>query len=405
MMVFWVLVAVLVFLGGCFILLPMLIWQRRTPSDDVQSRDQVNFVLYRERLHELKDEHQSGYLDASDYAVRKQDLEKQLLGDVDITSSGFENSFRKTSFVIPVLLCVSLMVAVVFLYFRWGSSDELGLAIALNQPFAEQSMEQLTGKLERVLSRQPENYQGYYLLGRSYVTMGRFQDAATAFKHVVSLVGDDPEPLAQYAQALFLAQDNQITPQIEDLIERTLAVQSNNVTALGLKGIVSFENQRFGDAINTWSSLLAMTEESQSRSALALGIAKARMMLEQKKPIIVDIATSAFSGLTVRVALSDELKSLPASTRVFIFARASDGPAMPLAVVPVTIGDLPKTVLLNDAMAMMSELKLSGFSKVDVIARVSKSGDVSTSDYEASVKGVDVSSRKRVEIELVGEAG
>ncbi|MCK5894952.1 MAG: c-type cytochrome biogenesis protein CcmI [Endozoicomonadaceae bacterium] len=405
MMVFWVLVAALVFVGVCFILLPMLIWQRRTPFNDVQSREQMNLVLYRERLNELEDEHQSGCLEASDYALRKQDIEKQLLGDVDMTSPGLENSSRKTSFVMPVVLCVSLMVAVVSLYLRWGSSDELSLTIALNQSSAEQSMEQLTGKLERVLSRQPENYQGYYLLGRSYMTMGRFQDAAAAFKHVVSLVGDDPEPLSQYAQALFLAQNHRITPQLEGLVERTLAVQSNNVTALGLKGIASFENKRFGDAINVWSSLLAVTETPESRSALELGIAKARMMLEQEKPVTVDIATPAFSGLTVRVALSDELKRLPASTRVFIFARASDGPAMPLAVVPVTIGDLPKTVLLNDAMAMMPALKLSGFSKVDVIARVSKSGDVSTSDYEASVKGVEVSSRKRVELELVGEAG
>ncbi len=404
MTVFWGLVAALLLLATCFILVPVLIWRKRPPVEGLQSREQANLALFRERLSELDEQRQRGDIDAQRYEQLKQEAETSLLGDVDDVAESTQAS-GKAGWMMPLALCVSMAVVSVFLYLRWGASDELSLAAALNQPSPEQSIEQLTGKLERVLERQPDNYQGYYLLGRSYMTMGRFQDAVEAFARVVKLVGDDPEPLSQYAQALFLAQNNRVTPQVEDLVDRTLAVQPDNVTALGLKGIVSFENKQYRDAIKAWESLLEVTPDPQSRAALTSGIAQARAMLGETPKQVKQEVKAPEAGLEVRVVLSDQLKTLPPSTRVFIFARASDGPPMPLAVAPVTVGELPKTVLLNDAMAMMPELKLSGFEKVDVVARVSKSGDVRKADYEALVKGVEVSARKTVELEIDGGAG
>ena len=201
------------------------------------------------------------------------------------------------------------------MYLYWGASDELGLVTALDQLSPEQSIEQLTDKLERVLDRQPDNYQGYYLLGRSYMSMGRFQDAADAFAHVVTLTEDDPEPLSQYAQALFLAQDSQVTPQIEELVDRTLTLQPDNVTALGLKGVISFENKQYRDAIKAWEPLLAEARDPQARAALASGIAQARAMLgdapEEPEPASTGLREeAASSGLKVHVALSNPVESI-----------------------------------------------------------------------------------------------
>ncbi|GAA4652303.1 c-type cytochrome biogenesis protein CcmI [Kistimonas scapharcae] len=405
MTVFWGLVVTLLLLAACFILVPLLIWRKRPPVDELQSREEANLGLYRERLSELDEQLQRGDIDTQRFEQLKQEAETTLLGDVDDVVESVQLS-SKAGWAMPLALCLSMAVVSVMLYLRWGASDELSLATALNQPSPEQSIEQLTGKLERVLDRQPDNYQGYYLLGRSYMTMGRFQDAVDAFARVVKLVGDDPEPLSQFAQALFLAQNSRVTPQVEDLVDRTLTVQPDNVTALGLKGIISFENKQYRNAIKAWESLLAVTQDPQSRAALTSGIAQARVMLggAPEEPARPE-DQSPVSGLEVRVVLSDQLKALPPTTRVFIFARATDGPPMPLAVAPVTVGELPKTVLLNDAMAMMPELKLSGFDKVDVVARISKSGDVRNADYEALVKGVEVSSRKTVELEIDGGAG
>lgn len=409
MMLFWGLVVTMLLLAVCFILVPLLIWRKRSLVDASRSREEVNLGLYRERLSELDEQLQRGDIDAQRYEQLKQEAEAMLLGDVDGVVTPIQPS-TNPGWIMPLALCLSVVVASLMMYLYWGASDELGLVTALDQLSPEQSIEQLTDKLERVLDRQPDNYQGYYLLGRSYMSMGRFQDAAGAFAHVVTLTEDDPEPLSQYAQALFLAQDSQVTPQIEELVDRTLTLQPDNVTALGLKGVISFENKQYRDAIKAWEPLLAEARDPQARAALASGIAQARAMLgdapEEPEPASTGLREeAASSGLKVHVALSNQLKALPPETRVFVFARASDGPPMPLAVVPVTVGELPKTVLLNDTMAMMPELKLSGFEKVDIVARISRSGDVRSADYEASLKDVDIPVSETIELVIDGNSG
>jgi cytochrome c-type biogenesis protein CcmH len=79
--------------------------------------------------------------------------------------------------------------------------------------------------------------------------------------------------------------------------------------------------------------------------------------------------------LQVSVTLDQRLISqvLPDDT-LFVFARALQGPKMPLAVVRKTVGDLPLTVSLDDSMAMLPEMRLSNFDDIRVGARISRSG-------------------------------
>ena len=79
-------------------------------------------------------------------------------------------------------------------------------------------------------------------------------------------------------------------------------------------------------------------------------------------------------GVKAVVVLSEELSASP-SDRVFIFARAEQGPRMPLAIFDFTVAQLPVTVLLNDSAAMTPAAKMSAFESYIIVARVSKTGE------------------------------
>jgi hypothetical protein len=90
-------------------------------------------------------------------------------------------------------------------------------------------------------------------------------------------------------------------------------------------------------------------------------------------------ATTAARSIQVSVKLSPALaaKAAPGDA-VYIFARAAQGPKMPLAIVRKQVKDLPVTVTLDDSMAMVPEMNMSRFPVLVIGARVSKSGDAIT---------------------------
>ena len=90
-----------------------------------------------------------------------------------------------------------------------------------------------------------------------------------------------------------------------------------------------------------------------------------------------DIRNSAATAtaLKVTVSLSPALaKKAAPDDVVFIFARPTSGPRMPLAIVRKQVRDLPVTVALDDSQGMSPQMKLSTVPEVVVVARVTKSG-------------------------------
>jgi len=94
------------------------------------------------------------------------------------------------------------------------------------------------------------------------------------------------------------------------------------------------------------------------------------------------------------------LNKVDPNTTLFIYARASEGPPMPLAVHKGLAKDLPITVTLDDSMAMMPQMSLSSFPKVIVGARLSSNGQPQgqSGDYEGYSDAIEVSTNPVVDI-------
>jgi cytochrome c-type biogenesis protein CcmH len=265
------------------------------------------------------------------------------------------------------------------LYLYWGAIDDVERARTFTEQ--PQTIEAMTARLEASVKADPKSAEGWYFLGRTYMAQERAADAATAFERAVDTGGREPELLGQWAQALYFAGDKHWTEQLQALTDEALQADPAEVTSLGLLGIAAYEEGRFEEAIGFWERLVAvLPEQDPSRQAIQGGIARARERLVA--PTDAPPAAAATGQLRVKVDLAAALKDKVApGDSVFVFARAASGPPMPLAVKRLTVADLPAEVSLSDSDAMMPQLKISGFAQVQLVARISRSGNATAGEW------------------------
>ena len=365
MIEFWLSAGLLLLAALSFLLIPILRGRGRQQEED---RTALNVALYQERVAELAAQQAAGVLDEAQMAKGRDEAARELLADTEGAEAPRQGHLGKA---LPLLAALLVPLLALGLYLHFGAADK----VELTQEFAEapKSMEEMTARLERVVQAQPDSAEAVYFLGRAYMAEQRPADAARTFERAVDLAGRQPELLGQWAQALYFAADKKWSPQLQALTDEALKADPNEVTSLGLRGIAAFEGERYQEAIDYWKRLLAQLPEGDaSRAALQGGIDRAAERLGGSPG---QAAAPVAARLKVRVELAAALKDkVKPDDTVFIFARASNGPPMPLAAKRVTVAQLPIEVELSDADAMMPQMKLSDFAEVQLVARVSRAG-------------------------------
>jgi cytochrome c-type biogenesis protein CcmH len=372
MIEFWLCAGLLLLTALAFLLLPVVRGRGVQAEED---RTALNVTLYQERLRELQNQRDAGVLSEEQYATGRDEAARELLADTE----GAESKARVgvLGATVPLIMALAMPVLGYGLYMHWGAIDQVERAQTLAaQP---QSIEDMTTRLEESVKRNPESAEGWYFLGRTYMAQERPAEAASAFEKSVALAGREPELLGQWAQALYFAGNKQWTAQLQALTDEALKADPAEVTSLGLLGIVAYEGEQFAAAIEYWEKLVAaLPEQDPSRMAIQGGIERAR---ERLAPAAAEQAPQA-KALQVRVELAEVVRAqVQPGDSVFVFARAVSGPPMPLAVKRLSVADLPAQVSLSDADAMMPQLKLSGFPQVQLVARISRSGDATRGEW------------------------
>ncbi|WP_271408422.1 c-type cytochrome biogenesis protein CcmI [Pseudomonas sp. Q1-7] len=376
---FWLAAGLLLLVALAFLLIPVLRGRKAQAEED---RTSLNVALYQERLDELETQRDSGTLNVEQFEAGRAEAARELLADTEGADNGRSSRLGKA---LPLLAAVLVPLLGFGLYLHWGASDKVELARELREQ--PRSIEEMTSRLERVVEAQPESAEGWYFLGRTYMAQDRAADAARAYEQAVKRGGREPELLGQWAQALYFASQKTLTPEVKALTEEALKADPNEITSLGLLGIAGFEEGRYQDAIGYWERLIGqLPVDDPSRGALQGGIDKARERLKASGVAVEEPAAApAGAQLKVRVDLAAALKDkVQPGDSVFIFARATSGPPMPLAVKRLTVADLPVEVSLSDADAMMPQLKLSNFPQVQLVARISRSGNATSGEWIGS---------------------
>lgn len=254
----------------------------------------------------------------------------------------------------------------------------------------------MTESLASKLQTDPNNAEGWAMLARSYAVLGRFDDAVTAYQRVLTLRQDDAQVYADYADALAVTRGRKLEGEPAKLVDKALSLDPRNFKALSLAGTVAFNQQDFQRAADLWQRALASApadnpglvqqiradlDDARQRagmaplSAAAAPLAPLAPTPDATRQTSGSDAAAAGAEVTGSVTLAPALVGkLPPNATVFVFAKAAQGPKMPLAILRKQVKDLPLSFTLNDALAMSPQMKLSAFAEVVVGARVSLSG-------------------------------
>ena len=365
-------------------LLTRPLWWRRARG----ARGEASADTVREQLKQVESLRASGALDDTQAAQARAALQQRLSSQgVNPSSSTAKPSSRA---LLPTLTLFMLLVALVG--YTWlGTPQALDPAVregradgaAGNHGITIEQIQAMADKLAARLKEQPNDADGWAMLGRSYAVLGRHAQAVPAFQQAMALKPDDPVLMVDYADTLAVTNGRNLEGEPSKWIERALALDPNNLKALSLAGTAAFYRKDYALALRHWEKMAQVDPDSDFTRQIQGGIDEARRLAAggtappptptpaPRAP--ADAARASVSGV-VTLAASLKGKASPEDT-VFVFARAVEGPRMPLAILRRQVKDLPLTFALDDSMAMTPAARVSSVAKLVVGARISKRGD------------------------------
>jgi len=400
MMVFWILCALLATLAVAFVMVPLL---RATQIDAGPARAALNAEVYRDHLLELDRELADGVLSPEQHAIARAELDRRALSEAAVDEGAASGTTAHAATgrrgrwlagsalgLVPILAITGYLA--------------LGNPAALNPP--DQQFLQMVDALAERLKTNPQDAEGWVMLARAYQITGRIPEAVAAFEKASALRPDDANLIAGHADALAMVQGS-LSGKPFELIVKALKIDPKNQTALALAATAAMENGQFDESIALWRRLAAVVEPgSRDRQAVEQAIEQVQQVALAKGVKLAGestgttaagsgvpatpapqgpatgpakgatpAATAATASISGEVTLAPELmRQAKPDEAVFIFARAVDGPPLPLAVIRTTVKELPLRFTLDDSMSMAPTARLSMHRQVVVSARVSRSG-------------------------------
>lgn len=379
---FWT-TAALLLAGALLFVLPPL-WR---PPLRVQAGPSP-LAVYREQRAQLDAELAQGALTAAQHAGAIEELQGRVIEEVDEPAAAVAAAAppaRQRAAVLAVALL--LPAGALALYALLGKPAALEAArpsatASGNAPHA-MSREQMEGMVEQLAARMqqsPQDAEGWHMLARSYVAIGRLPEAAQAYDRAATLDPKNATVLADYADTLAMVNGRSLDGRPTELVRAALQADPRHAKSLSLAGTAAFNRGDFPAAVAFWQRLQAvLPPQAPQADSIAAGIAQAQAAAA-KVPVPPPVTAkgagpAGAASVEGTVVLADGLKArLAPGATLYVFARTADGPRMPLAIVKVG-ADLPYRFLLDDALAMTPQAKLSGQNEVILGARISRNGN------------------------------
>ena len=317
---------------------------------------------------------------------------------------------------VGIVIALAVPIVAMMLYARWSTWDWStgGMQMGASSPAEVHEMDQAVAALEQRLQRQPEDIESWSLLGRSYMSMRRFGDAAGAFRQAAALDGQaSVQILADLGEAVALSDPDGLQGEAGAIFERVLAMSPAHPKGLWYGGLNAYENASWALADERLSMLLSLNPpetlvpliEERIASARAQGAEAPAMsppampqpdpsppepvasapapepapaseppVTVAEAPPAAAAAEQGNNGIRLEITLDPALAGrISGPAPLFIIAR-NPGGGPPLAVIRASSNELPISVEMTDANAMMEGVTITNLAELELIARVSLSG-------------------------------
>jgi len=398
-MTFVILASLLTVFGLFFVVMPLLSKQQHVSSNQ---REQLNRTIYLSKVEELKVDLEKGLLDAEEYQLALNDLQKTLISDVDNLQSQPFRSQRSWLLIFSVIIAFFIFSFYLYQTISTFETDEQTQArLEVSQM---KSMEAAIIGLQQRLENNPQDLDGWKMLGQTYSTIENFQQAKDTYLQALEYFGGDPDLLVLAAEASAFTNDELFSDYELNLLKRALAVNPRHERGLWYSGYAAFLNQNYQDSVQHWTLLLSLVPDSRPevKQSLSQFLSDAR---DRAGLSASDHTQTVLSRqITVNVSIKDSLlDEITGDETLFIYAKAQSGPPMPLALVRLKAKDLPVTVTLNESTSMIPNMTLNSADQVFVLARISSSGQAITQpgDILSNPQLVDFTQQSQTDVDLL----
>ena len=389
MSTFWIAAGALTLLVVAALAVPLAGRNRGQPR---VAHEAASVALYRDQLAELERDRAQGVLSDEQFEQARTELGQRLLAD--LPKGAVEQPTRSApAGVWRFVALAGIPVVAVLTYLALGVPEALDGKLPTQEASDAgghaQTLAVLVERLAKRLEENPNDAEAWVLLARSKQMLGEPAEAVKALEKAIALEPNVAALWADYADMLAASAQGEWTQAAKDAVAKSLALDAKQPKALWLAGSEAFVRKDYAKALEYWEALAPLTEpESEVSRAIQANIAEARTLLTGGKPAPstpqpavagkapAPTAAGKDHALKGTVALDKAIAArVQPNDTVFVFARAAQGPKVPLAIRRITVKELPYTFALDDSAAMAPGMVISAFPQVIVGARVSRSGD------------------------------
>ncbi|KON81774.1 c-type cytochrome biogenesis protein CcmI [Azoarcus sp. PA01] len=408
MIPFLILATVLV-AGALLLVVPPLLGGGSRAREQAHRQRQAETVLVvlREQLAELEAEHAAGHIAEADYQRSREELEQRALEEGRAAEGGADlRPARRWA----VAIVVALPALAVLFYLVLGEPrglDPAQIAAQEEHRITPEQMSALVAQLAQRLEREPDDVEGWMMLGRSYSMTNDLDGAAATWRKLGANIPDQPDVLADWADLLAGAAGGSFDGDPDRLIGRALELDPTHLKALALAGTAAFQREDFAAASAHWERILANMDPSEGvYAAVVSSINEARAkggmpLLEAAGRGAARTGDSAGNRsaegavegagealkVSGRISISAELAAqVEADDTVFVFARPVEG-GMPVAALRLRAGDLPASFSFENAPRMSKEPLPAQLS---IGARLAKHGEATAQAGDLEGQAVNV---------------